>query len=491
MARLIIKNGYLKGSAKSSSHKNYLVNYIATRDGVECLKLENSSSTKKQKKLIVDILKDFPTTKLSFEYDDYMLNPTAENASEFIMSALEQNVYKIQNRQKYLNYIANRPRVEKTSSHGLFNGTDSNIVLSKVAKEIANHNGNVWTPIISLHREDANITGFENAHEWQALISEQVLKISESFKIHPDNFKWYGAFHNESHHPHVHLICYSTNENEGYLTKQGIEKMKSALQTEIFRKELTPLYENKTKRRDELKKEVQKSFVELKSKLVTTDYTNPKLEFLITQLDEKLKTHKGKKQYGYLQPNVKKIVNQIVDELAQEPNVKSAFSLWQDLQDEIYHSYKDTLPERLALSEQKEFKSIKNMIISEVLKLEEMENIVAQDVENAVQTVSFDAETNVNANNFTQEINNNISTNNNSNTVENIAPSVAFAVSNIFSALSNIFQENTPKDSTTSHQKIDSKSLRKLRELKALRGQKHTGEDTEMIYKSSNSHLFG
>ena len=517
MPRLIIKNGYLKNSAKSSSHKSYLVNYIATRDGVEYIKSENKSATENQKKLVEEIIKEFPVSKLSFEYEDYKNNPTAENASDFISVSLEQHLDKIGNRQKYLDYIANRPRVEKISTHGLFNGTDNDIVLSKVAKEISEHTGNVWTPIISLHREDAHITGYENAHEWQALISEKMIKIAESLKIHPDNFRWYGAFHNESHHPHVHLICYSIDPNEGYLTKQGIEKMKSALQTEIFKAELAPLYAKKTEYRDELKKEVSKSFVELKSKLQNTDYSNPQLENLILQLSQKLKTHKGKKQFGYLQPHTKNIVNAIVDQLANEPNIKSAYDLWQELQEEIYYGYKDTLPPRLKLSEQKEFKLIKNMIIREVLNLEHTNLIkeldttttpeekakvideitelaedgnvtaqyqlgklyffgkdVVQNKETAIKWLNLSAEQ---GNEYAKSFLENMDKWNN--------PYVGFTVTNLLKSLSNVFEDNKPMDSTTTHQKIDSKSMRKLREIKASKGIKHTGEDLENTYQQT------
>ncbi len=444
MTRLIIKNGYLRNSQKLNSHKAHLIKYIATRDGVEFSTVKNKKESKNQSKLIAEIIKDFPVSKLSFEYADYKNNPTAENASDFISVTLEQHLDKIGDRKRYLDYISNRPRVEKISTHGLFNGTEKEIVLSQVAKEISEHSGNIWTPIISLHREDAHATGYENAHEWQALLSEKALKIAECLKIHPDNFRWYGAFHNESHHPHVHMICYSVNPNEGYLTKQGIEKMKSALQTEIFKAELAPLYAEKIKQRDELKKEVQKSFVELKLKLQTANYTNPQLEDLILQLSEKLKTHKGKKQFGYLQPNTKNIVNAIVDELAKEPNIKEAYDLWQDLQEEIYHGYKDTLPPRLKLSQQKEFKSIKNMIINEVMKLDFTENTLQKEVQNNIK--------------------------------------IGFTIANLLKSLSKVFKENKPRDTTTSNQKIDSKAMRKLRELKASKGQKHTGEDLENTY---------
>lgn len=247
MARLVIKNGYLKGS-KAAAHLNYLVKYIATRDGVE--KVSNGREvwhcTKKQQTLIAQIIREFPESKDSLEYEDYLAEPNRENASEFITIMLEQHIEQVGDREKYLDYIANRPRVEKFDTHGLFTGNGVPLVLEQVAKEVSEHNGNIWTPIISLRREDAEKFGFENATTWKALISSKTMELADSLKIHPDHLKWYAAFHNESHHPHVHMICYSTSSHEGYLTKLGIRKMKSALATEIFRQELMPLYGEKT-----------------------------------------------------------------------------------------------------------------------------------------------------------------------------------------------------------------------------------------------------
>lgn len=365
MARLIIKNSYIKPQQKSY-HKSNLIKYIATRNGVEKNFSTDEIVTSKQKDLINDIVKNYPNSVNCFEYEDYQKNPNAKNASEFISSSAEQNILDVRDREKYLEYIANRPRVEKISTHGLFSSSDENIKLSKVAKEIANHQGNVWTPIISLHRDDAHTTGYESAQAWQSLISENSVKIAQAMKIHPDNFRWFAAYHDEGHHPHIHMVCYSTDPKEGYLNNAGIEKIKSILQTEIFASQLKPIYAEKTLRRDELKKEVEKTFLELQQQLANTEYTNPQLEYLIGELQLRLASHKGKKQFGYLQPHTKNIVNEIVDQLAREPNISEAYNKWCDLQDELCYGYSDTAPVRVPLSQQKEFKSIKNMIIREV-----------------------------------------------------------------------------------------------------------------------------
>jgi len=368
MPRLILKCPYLKGGSKSTSaHLENLVNYIATRDGVEKIGVENKnlSSTTKQEELIAQIIKEFPSTKNLFEYEDYIRDSTIENASEFISVALEQNFDKIGKRKNYVDYIANRPRVEKMGKHGLFSGGDNSLVLSKIADEVANHQGNVWTPIISLRREDATRLDFDNAESWHNMLSYYAIDIAECLKIKPENFQWYAAFHNESHHPHVHMICYSTDPTEGYLTKKGIEKMKSGFVKNIFGQELEGIYIEQSKRRDELKSQSREVLMQLISEMKNGMVENSNIEAKLIELAERLKFTKGKRQYGYLQPQLKVMVDEIVDELAKDERISKAYKLWYEMRNEVLHSYMDNLPEPLPLSQQKEFKSIKNMIIKE------------------------------------------------------------------------------------------------------------------------------
>nr|WP_312216273.1 MobP3 family relaxase [Clostridioides sp.] len=385
MPRLILKCPYLKGgSENTSAHLGNLVNYIATRDGVERIRVEDKklSSTIKQEELIAQIIKEFPSTKNLFEYEDYISNSTIENASEFIGIAIEQNVDKIGKRKNYVDYIANRPRVEKMGKHGLFTGGNDSLVLSRIANEVANHKGNIWTPIISLRREDATRLGFDNAESWHNMLSYYAIDIAECLKIKPENFQWYAAFHNEGHHPHVHIICYSTDSKEGYLTKKGIEKMKSGLVKNIFGQELEGIYIEQSKRRDELKQESREILIKLITEMKNGTMQNSNIEEKLINLSDRLKFTNGKKQYGYLQPQFKVMVDEIIDELAKDERVEKAYKLWYEMRNEVLHSYMDNLPEPLPLSEQKEFKSIKNMIIREadnlnkrIITFEELDNV--------------------------------------------------------------------------------------------------------------------
>jgi TPR repeat protein len=371
MARIILKCPYLKGGEKTAAHLNNLVKYIATRDGVEKIKSgrELCHATKKQKELITQILKEFPDTKDLFEYEDYCENPNRENASEFITIALEQHLNKIGDREKYLDYIANRPRVEKFDTHGLFTAGDEPLILNQVAYEISAYTGNVWTPIISLRREDATQLGYDNALAWKALLSSKAMELAENLKIHPDHLKWYAAFHNESHHPHVHMVCYSTDPREGYLTRQGIRNMKSSLANEIFRQELIPLYAEKSQRRDDLKEQAAQSMRELIRQMKSGTLVSDRMEQLLTHLAERLQTVSGKKQYGYLKADLKNIVDEIVDELAQDSRVSEAYRLWWETRGRVESIYTETPSDPPPLSRCDDFKTIRNMVIQEALQI--------------------------------------------------------------------------------------------------------------------------
>ena len=369
MPRIIFKCRYLKNAPKA--HLVNLVEYVATREGVE--KNDDSSrtlpATKKQQQLISEILKMLPDTADLFEYEDYLNNPTRENASEFISIALENNLDLIGKKRKFVDYIANRPRVEKIGSHGLFTDEGVPVVLSRVAEEVSNHTGNVWTNIVSLRREDASRLGYDNAKSWQNLLRAQRNVIAENMKIAPENLRWYAAFHNESHHPHIHLIAYSINSKEAYVTKQGIENMRGSLVREIFRQDLMQIYEKQTERRNILTKQSREVMQDTIAKVRSGICENKNIEELIARLAEKLKYTSGKKQYGYLKAPLKALVNQVVDELAKDERVAELYSSWYEMRNEVLSTYVDKLPPSLPLSQQKEFKSIKNMVIAEALNI--------------------------------------------------------------------------------------------------------------------------
>lgn len=371
MSKLILRCNYLKNSPPA--HLANYINYIGTRDGVEKVSSTTAllPATVKQKELIADILTKVPDAKRMHEYHDYVQRPTRENASELITQALENNLDIIAKKKNYMDYLANRPGVEIIGTHGLFSNEGDPIVLSHVAEEVANHTGVIWTNVISLRREDAERLGYDSAAQWQALLRSRVQLLCENYKIDSRNLKWYAAFHNESHHPHVHMVVYSTNPSEGYLTTKGINAMRSAYAHDIFRQDFISIYEKTTEQRDRLKEQAENSLLFLLQQMQKGICHNPRIAEQMQLLSKRLQNTGGKKVYGYLKADVKAIVNTIVDELAKEKCVAECYREWQKCRDEIQHYYKDTDIERIPLSQQKELKSIKNMVIREAVRFGE------------------------------------------------------------------------------------------------------------------------
>lgn len=380
MPRIIFKCPYIKpGTEGAAAHRGRYVRYAATRDGVEKLTPDkaNRPATKKQREMVEQLLRDFPESHGMFEYEDYCAEPTQGKASEFITRALEDNYDQITKRENYVGYIANRPRAERFGDHGLFNSTDDALELSTVAVAVANHPGNVWLPIISLRREDAARLGYDSAKQWRALLTTYATEISEALKIPWEQFRWYAAFHNEGSHPHIHMVCYSADGRSGFLDEGGIARIKSGLANNIFRQELTELYQQQTQRRDELVRESSGVMKELVQQMQSGTLENPRIEQLMNELAQQLKTTSGKKQYGYLKAPLKNLVDEIVDELAKDSRVVAAYELWYRLWEEVLQTYRDDLPERVPLSRQKEFKRIRNLVIEEAVRLGEYTKVFA------------------------------------------------------------------------------------------------------------------
>ena len=368
MARLIVKWRYIKpGAPKQGEH---YVDYIATREGVEIEgeKWKDELATKEQEKLVNRLIADFPDCKDSFEYQDYLSAKTKYTATTFIDKAIEENVDRIGKKENYIGYIAMRPRVEKSGAHGLFSYLDEPIKLSKVAKEVGNHDGIVWTTIISLRREDAEKLGYNNLPAWKTLLRAKSQDLANAMGIPVTEMKWYAAFHNESGHPHVHLVSYSIGK-EPYMTRQGLEKLKAAYAHEIFKNDLYEIYEKQTEYRDELRAESKEKIAEIIRGINCKKYENETLELMLKTLAEKLQKHKGKKVYGYLPEEIKNLVNGVIDELMRDGDLQKLYELWYEQRENVLKTYRDKMPERLPLSANEEFKSVRNAVIAEALKI--------------------------------------------------------------------------------------------------------------------------
>ena len=325
--------------------------------------------TENQKQLLNDLLLDFPEAKRYLEYEDYTANPTVENASELISTIIERNADVIGNRQNFVGYMAMRPGVEKRGNHGLFNEKDESIILDRVANEIANHKGNVWSHVISLRREDAIRLGYDNSEAWRQLVMRHISDIAKNQKISLCNLKWYAAFHDTTHHPHIHLLVYSENTKEGFLTNEGINKIRSAFANDIFHDDLQSIYQEQTLSRDELKALSKDEFEKIISKIQQGNFDNPQLENLVQKLYVQLQNVKGKKVYGYLLPNVKETVNSIFSELAKDENISALYEKWCDLERLKFKTYTQKEKEFPPLFDNKVFQPVRNMIIKTVLEM--------------------------------------------------------------------------------------------------------------------------
>ena len=363
MARLILKSPYLKPGGKKSPG-GYL-KYIATREGVEMA--EDTSrhlpATADQQKQIAKLLKQHRDCKDNHEYQDYLANPTRGNADAFISGILELHGDAPQ-RDVYLKYIDERP-----GSNGLFTDEGVPIVLSQVQKEMNEHPGNIWTHIISLRREDAERLGYNNADAWMHLLRSQRNMIAQQMKITPENFRWYAAFHNEGHHPHVHMMAYSVNPNEAYLSTKGIETIKSNLAQEIFRQDLLQIYQKQTDLRDELRQESRDRITEIVDAINHGSFDNPQMRTMLVQLADRLAKAKGKKQYGYLNSGTKKLVDAIVAELTKDNRIQELYSLWYEQKEDVLRTYTNKMPERIPLEQEKEFRTIRNAVVQAALQL--------------------------------------------------------------------------------------------------------------------------
>ena len=374
MSQLIVTSRYLKsGTQKSKNKRRNYTKYIATRETVEVRDQNtidrNDNATKNQKELIDDLLIDFPEAKRYLEYGDYIADSTVENASELISTIIERNADIIGNRQNFVGYMAMRPGVEKRGSHGLFNEKDEPIILNQAANEIAEHKGNVWSHVVSLRREDAVRLGFDNSDAWRELVKRHISDIAKAQNIPLCNLKWYAAYHDTTHHPHIHLLVYSTNPKQGFLTTKGIDQIRSAFANDIFHDDLQSIYQEQTLSRDELKTVSKTGFESIVRKIQQGGFDNSQLEELIRKLYIQLQNVKGKKVYGYLPMEIKATVNKIFSELEKDENIRQLYEKWCSLERLKYKTYTQKEAELPELVDNKVFQPVRNMIIRTVLNM--------------------------------------------------------------------------------------------------------------------------
>ena len=318
MARIVLISPYLKGG-QNAAKLAQRTRYVATRPGVELLADERSTlpATKKQRDFITRLLKSFPSCWELIEYEEYLDHPTQGSASAFIQQVREDYMEALDQKENFIDYISHRPGVQKDGEHGLWDAHGKVQNLAQAVREVAEHTGNVWTPVIALRREDAERLGYDSAENWQALVNASVCDIAAAYKIQPDNLRWYAAFHQKPNQVHIHMILFSADPREGYLTKEGIRQVKSVFARRIYHADRMHIYQQKDIARQELQMWTRKAMVECITQLKHGAVDNPRLEQLTEELAERLLTVKGRKVYGYLPPRVKAIVDAIVEEAGE------------------------------------------------------------------------------------------------------------------------------------------------------------------------------
>lgn len=366
MPKIIVTSRYLKSGSKTNL-RNY-VKYIATRPGTVMNGTDRGSLpvTDRQRQLINDMIKDYPEGKDMYEYLGYIRSPNQATASKLIEEISERNADLISGRENYTRYLGERPGVIKIGSHGLFSQEDKPIDLNAVAKEIANHKGNVWTHVVALRRDNAEQTGYTVLDSWRELVKRNIPIIAKSMKIDMKNLKWYAAFHDKETNPHVHIVVYSKNPKEGFLTNKGIEKIRSAFANDIYHDELYNLYGRQTALRNDLKKHSAELMHKLAADIHNSNNVTEQLKNLLLALSKQLKSYSGRKYYKYLPKEIKATVDIIFAQLAKNSSISKMYELWCEMEQQkhdVYSSAKVTFP---PLVENKTFHSVKNMIIQAV-----------------------------------------------------------------------------------------------------------------------------
>ena len=465
MARLIQKTGFISRKSAGGYMK-----YIATREGVEVL-TGKGPATEKQKEMVAKLLKDFPDMRDSFEYEDYKQAPTLHTASALISAALDTHMQNLQSENGYLRYIATRPGAEKHGAHGLF-GREDNADLNAAMHDLTAHDGNVWTIIYSLHREDAERLGYNNAAAWRKLLVSQQNKFAEAFHVPVSALHWYAAYHDADTHPHIHMMLWT--DQETVLKRDAVVKLRSVMTNSIFQAELENLYIRKDAAYKDVSEAAREVMRELVDRMESVSAPPASIQQKLLELALELRTVSGKKQYGYLKKPLKDMVDSIVDELEKLPEVAAYYSVWNGLRDTLEGYYKSRPRQHNLLSQQKEFRAIKNAIIQEAERLrQQMEQEPSQAEEASAEKASADASTNTTlANENTSSVT--------SHSARFPTEYLLNSTIRLFHQMGQIFRDNAAPPSNPMGIRVDSKRRKKLMQKRLALG--HKQDDHEQNY---------
>ena len=472
MARLIQKTGFLGRKSAGGYMK-----YIATREGVEVL-TGKGPVTEKQKEMVSKILTDFPDMKDSFEYEDYKQATTLHHASALISAALDSHMQNLQSENGYLRYIATRPGTETHGAHGLF-GQEERVDLDEAMRDLTAHDGNVWTIIYSLHREDAERLGYNNAAAWQKLLISQQQKFAEAFHVPASSLHWYAAYHDADTHPHIHMMLWT--DQKAILKRTDVVKLRSVMTNQIFRAELENLYI----RKDAAYKDVTEAARETMRRIVDQieHIAEPPLSIQqkLLELANELASVSGKKQYAYLKKPLKDKVDEIMDELEKLPEVAAYYSVWNGVRDTLEGYYKNRSRQHNPLSQQEEFRAIKNAIIQEAERLrQQLEHAQrASAPESSQVDTPSDEKTSLDASTNPTLADENASSMH-SRPARLSSEYLLNSTIRLFHQMGQIFRDNAAPPSNPMGIRVDSKRRKKLMQKRLAMG--HKQDDHEQNY---------
>ena len=451
--------------------------YIATREGVEVL-TSKGPVTERQTEMVTKLLKDFPDMRDSFEYEDYKQAPTLHTASALISAALDSHMQNLQSENGYLKYIATRPGAEKHGAHGLF-GREDNANLTAAMHDLTSHDGNVWTIIYSLHREDAERLGYNNAAAWRKLLVSQQNKFAEAFHIPASALHWYAAYHDADTHPHIHMMIWT--DQETVLKRDAVVKLRSAMTNSIFQAELENLYIRKDIAYKDVTEAARAVMHDLVDRIEFTSEVPASIQQKLLELALELRTVGGKKQYGYLKKPLKDKVDDIVDELEKLPEVAAYYAVWNGVRDTLEGYYKNRPRQHNPLSQQKEFRAIKNTIIQEAERLrQQMEQAQrTSEQESSQETTPPDVETSSDSSTdptLADEKTSSVA----SHSARLPSEYLLNSTLRLFHQMGQIFRDNAAPPSNPMGIRVDSKRRKKLMQKRLAMG--HKQDDHEQNY---------
>ena len=474
MARLIQKTGFISRKSAGGYMK-----YIATREGVEVL-TGKGPATEKQKEMVSKLLKDFPDVPDSFEYEDYKQAPTLHTASALISAALDSHMQNLQSENGYLKYIATRPGAEKHGAHGLF-GRQENTNLTAAMHDLTAHDGNVWTIIYSLHREDAERLGYNNAAAWRKLLVSQQNKFAEAFHVPSDSLHWYAAYHDADTHPHIHMMVWT--EQETVLKRDAVVKLRSAMTNSIFQAELENLYIRKDAAYKDVTEAARVVMHDLVDRMESVSDPPASIQEKLLELALELRTVSGKKQYAYLKKPLKDMVDSIVDELETLPEVAAYYSVWNGVRDTLEGYYKNRPRQHNPLSHQKEFRAIKNAIVQEAERLrQQMEQVRTASEQKPSQEEEPSSEETSTGASANPTLASESASSATSYSVRLPSEYLLNSTIRLFHQMGQIFRDNAAPPSNPMGIRIDSKRRKKLMQKRLAMGHKQDDHEQEQGY---------